>query len=323
MTEGHVPPERLLDLGGGLAIWRVHIDDLEEQSLNARSMKGDMFARLTETIGRDGRLESLPFAAMYPRPAVTDDASDGRAGPRFEIVSGHHRTRAARAAGVWYAHVIADETGLTRDQVRAKQLAHNAISGEDEAQLIARIYGEIMDVDARLEAFIPDQPADATPPAIRLPNMDLDLGYRVITLVFLPHQADAFDHAIAQVADDGALGDEPSQLGLIDIALLDQWKAAASRFRREYDARAVSVQMSRLIDAACEQLGIDGREPADIDPGAWVPLTEIVKSAVIPPESAEVISQAVKVLIRSGQVEQRTAWKALEILAQGYLRPEG
>ena len=120
-AEPRKAPERLLDLGEGLGLWRVHVDDLHEQALNAQVMPSDMFARLSATIGRDNRLESLPFCAM------TDLADADE--PYIEIVSGHHRVRSARAAGLFYVHCLVDETGLTPDQIRAKQLAHNSIAG--------------------------------------------------------------------------------------------------------------------------------------------------------------------------------------------------
>ena len=109
--------ELVLELGQGLEIRRVKLDDLIEQDINARYMPPKMFERMASTIKRDIRLESLPFCAL------TDKG--------IEVVSGHHRTRAGRTAGLEEIHVIVDATGLTRDQIKAKQLAHNSISGLD------------------------------------------------------------------------------------------------------------------------------------------------------------------------------------------------
>src|SRR3954454_4963806 len=130
-------PTKLLDLGGGLELWTAAIDELIEQDVNARAMPKGMFERLAETVGRDKRLESLPLCATTPRG--------------LEIVSGHHRTRAARQAGLDELHVIVDTTGLTPDQIKARQLAHNRIQGEDNEELFKRIYESIGDVEKRLE----------------------------------------------------------------------------------------------------------------------------------------------------------------------------
>ncbi len=120
-----LPAAAAVELGGGLELRFVHVDVLLEQDVNARTMTPDMFQRLQETVGRDQRLESLPFCAETAKGV--------------EIVSGHHRVRAARAAQVSTIPVIVDVTGLTPSQIKAKQLAHNAIAGYDDPDALARL----------------------------------------------------------------------------------------------------------------------------------------------------------------------------------------
>src|ERR1035437_10075790 len=79
-------PQKIVELGNGLELWRVHPSTLREQDVNARAMPKAMFERLAQTIARDKRLESLPLCAK------TDKG--------LEIISGHHRVRAATAAGI-------------------------------------------------------------------------------------------------------------------------------------------------------------------------------------------------------------------------------
>ena len=303
-----VPPERLLDLGQlglgqGLAIWKAHVDDLHEQPVNAQSMTTAQFARLKSTAERDKRLESLPFCTLAGRDPV-----------RLEIISGHHRTRAARAAEVFYIAVLVDETGLPGDYVKAKQLAHNSIAGDSEAQLVTRIFESISDVDARLEAFT--QPSTALPAPVRLPRLDIDLGYRTVQLVFLPHQADRFDAAVGQLADDKAVSDDASRLYLADVELADRWQVACKRMGREYGARAVTVQVSRMVDAALTAVGAD---PEDPDPDEWVPLADLLGSALVPPDAADVIRRAVEGLTRAGKATPKRGWEAVAELAEAWL----
>jgi ParB-like nuclease family protein len=305
MDEPRRPPERLLDLGAGLALWRVHVDDLAEQPLNAQAMSPAMFTRLKTTIGRDGRLESLPFAALTCADPV-----------RIELVSGHHRTRAARAAELFYIHCLVDETGLAPDPIRAKQLAHNAITGVSEEQIVARIYAAITDVDARLEAFV--EPPGPAPAPVRLPRLELDLAYRTVVLVFLSHQADEFDRAVTQMKDDGALPEDAARLYLADTELAGLWRKTVARFGKEYDARAVTVQVSCMLRAGLAHLGI--YNPDDLDgQEEWVPLAELLGSALVPPEDAEVIGRAVQALTKAGKATPKTGWEAVTELCRDYL----
>jgi ParB-like chromosome segregation protein Spo0J len=233
---------------------------------------------------------------------------------RIEIISGHHRTRAARAAELFYVPCLVDETGLGPDPVKAKQLAHNAIAGDSEAQLVARIFESIGDVDARLEAFI--EPTQALPAPVRLPRLDIDLGYRSIQLVFLPHQAARFDAAVEQLHGDKALSDDASRLYLADLELDEQWRAACRRMGKEYGARAVTVQVSRMVDAALASVGAD---PGDPDPDEWVPLADLLGSALVPPDAADVIRRAVEGLTRAGKASPRHGWEAVVDLAAAWL----
>jgi hypothetical protein len=302
------PPERLLDLGAGLAIWRVHVDDLAEQPLNAQAMPPAMFARLRKTIEEGARLESLPFCALMSADP-----------PRLALISGHHRVRAARAAALFYIHVIADETALSRDRIAAKQLAHNAISGESEAQMVARIFEQIMDVEARLEAYI--EPAGPLPAPVRLPRLELDLAYRTVQLVFLSHQAAQFEEAIGQMKDDGALAEDAARLYLADKELFALWAKAAGRFGREYDARAVTVQVAVLLRAALAHLGLS---EADVDgQDDWVPLPVLLGSALVPPDAAVTIGRAVEALTKAGHAGPKQGWQAIVQLCQDYLPDPG
>src|ERR1700722_11480069 len=72
-----IDPQRILDLGNGLELWKVHPSALREQDVNARAMPKAMFDRLAQTIARDKRLESLPLCAKTERG--------------LEIIAGHHR----------------------------------------------------------------------------------------------------------------------------------------------------------------------------------------------------------------------------------------
>ncbi len=80
-----IEPERILDLGYGLELWKVHPSFLREQDVNARAMPKAMFERLAQTIARDKRLESLPLCAKTERG--------------LEIISGHQPH--SRCDGRW------------------------------------------------------------------------------------------------------------------------------------------------------------------------------------------------------------------------------
>src|SRR5690606_30860385 len=111
----------------------------------------------------------------------------------LEIVSGHHRTRAARSAGLTNLYALVDVTRLSPSKVKAKQLAHNSIQGIDDKELVARIYADIEDVDARLEAFIDPKDLELDlPDKVSLPDIDINIDFKSVLIMFMPAQAEAF-----------------------------------------------------------------------------------------------------------------------------------
>jgi hypothetical protein len=82
---------------------------------------------------------------------------------------------------------------------------------------------------------------------------------------------------------------------LVDLDLHAWWQAAVDRTSREYDARSASTVVAKMVEATLARAGItkiDGLEPGDLDPDGWVPLTELLGSAIIPPDAAAVIADA-------------------------------
>lgn len=274
--------ERLLDLGQGLAIYRVGIDEAREQDVNARSMSPAAFDRLTATIAKDGRLESLPLLAL-----TGDD--------ELEIISGHHRTRSGRSAGLTEYFALVDETGLDRDYIRAKQLAHNAIEGEDEAQLVAQIYEAIGDIEARLEAFV--TPPTEPMPAMTIPSLDLGMESRTVSVAFMPYQLDRFEAAAAEVAE--LVPQDTDRLWLLERDMLERWISVTKRLRKVYDVRAMGAVFTRMADLVEEALGLE-RDPDTED---VVALVDLFGQSTVPADVARQIKARTAGLARTEKAQ--------------------
>ena len=283
-------PDVQLDLGQGLQIWRVTQDDLREQDLNARAMPADMMARLVTTIQRDKRLESLPLCAL------TDKG--------LEIVSGHHRVRAARAAGMADLFVIVDTTHLTRDQIKAKQLAHNSIQGVDNPQLLEQIYRSIDDAAARLEAFVPPTIEVAVKP-VHVDDVSLDFEYHLLTIMFLPTQEEHVKRIIGLLE---------AQMGDVYLAEHDVFAPFMQAFRQasaSYQVRSAGSVLATMADIVARHIGADAR------PSEYVALVDLFGNAYVPAEAAEAISKALSALEKQGTITKATRWQALVRWAGG------
>src|ERR1017187_5287910 len=291
-----IEPQRILDLGNGLELWKVHPSSLREQDVNARSMPKAMFERLAQTIARDKRLESLPLCAKTERG--------------LEIIAGHHRVRAATAAGISEMFVLVDVTGLTRSQIAAKQLAHNAIEGQDNDQLLAEIYRQIEDAESKLEAFI-DQKLDIELPKMKIEGLDVEIDFKMVLLVFLPRVKERLDRALESLRSSGQRFDGVYIASDSDYAPLER---AVKTVHDEYDIRVVADIIGKMADLALEASGVSVEDPERVN------LKDIVGTAWVPKGAASVIRDAVQKMVEAGDIGQANRWQAIEFLAAEYLQ---
>lgn len=150
-----------------------------------------MFEQLTSNIGSYGNLESVPLVGIRSGEA------------RMEIISGHHRVRAALKAGITHGLVLC-YADITESELRAKQLAHNSISGTSDPAIVRQIYERIDGLDLQMEAFIDPDTLAALPPPVSFAPIDVSplANARTITLVFLPVLAQDFEEAITLLSPD-------------------------------------------------------------------------------------------------------------------------
>lgn len=284
--------EKVLDLGSGLKICKVNIEELREQDLNARVMNADMFNRLASNIKKDNRLESLPFVA---------ETENG-----LEIVSGHHRVRACRTAGVTDIFVILDDTGLDRDSIRAKQLAHNSLQGEDNKQIVREIYEMIEDAEKKLEAYISPELNDELD-KLAIKDIVFDVDIKTILVTFLSYELDTFERCAKK------LNESYSELYVADIENIKLFTECVKRVNKEYDIRAMNTALTKMAEIVLEHLG------EDVEDYERVSVRDLLKSAYIPKESAEVIQRAIEKAEKEKTITNKNRWQILEYWAADYL----
>lgn len=286
--------EVVTDLGGGIYVALVPINELREQDINARVMEDGKFKQLVNNIKKRGMVESLPFCAY---------TSKG-----IEIVSGHHRVKASREAGIKQLPVLLDISGLNRSQIAAKQLAHNAISGIDDQNTLREIAKIITDVDDMLESAIDkdifkEQKAEID----RLATPAVDIEWKTVQFTFLNHQMKDLNKLIEKTAD-------ADYEGVVELEQFKPFVDALQKTQKFQDVKAVGTAVYLMVKAALEKLG--DQEDEDIE---WVLLTKIFGSSAIPKEVSDVISKAVKLMEKKGEINAKKKWEAIAVWAGKYL----
>lgn len=287
----------IYDMGSGLVIAKVLIDKVKEQDINARIMKNEMQDQLTANVMKRGQLESLPLLVL----------KDGK----LEIISGHHRIKSARAAGLKEIIVIIDTSGLTRSQIAAKQLAHNAISGFDDDSTLREIVKMITDVDDMIESFVgKDIMEEPLEQYEKMLSPAVQFDFKNVTFSFLPHQVQDMDVLIKNLETTA-----PEIIGVAPYEQCKNFVETLSRYQKFTDIRNVGAAIHSMIQNANEKMNEVGfNEEED-----WTYLAKLFGSSAIPGESAEVIKQAIKKAEKEGTITSKNRWQLIEYLCADYI----
>jgi hypothetical protein len=232
-----IDTSREMPIGDDLVIMWLPVAEVKEQDINAQVMQPRHFDRLTQNIADRGMVESLPFAHWPERKGAVS------------IISGHHRARAARAAGLTHIPFIVDLQKMARSAVRAKQIAHNELHGSPDEAILAQLIGQIDNADDLLasgldEAHLPSIAKDGT--SLGLPHADFT--YHMVTLAFLDRQLTNFQEVL------DAVDPHAEVIGLADRG---QWEEFAKRvidFGRSRNIRSVAAAVAVLSEIALREI---------------------------------------------------------------------
>ncbi len=216
---------------------QVDINLIDEAEMNANEMTGEDFAALCDNIEKSG-LSSVP--CCYKK-------SNGR----FVMISGHHRLRACKKLryskiGILYCY----EEELTKDEIIAIQLSHNSLHGEDNKNILKKLFEQIQTIEFKKFAHINiDEIAPVDTNGIDISVMKETFTFAI---VLYPNSFDALD---------GLFGDIREQAKKSDVILLadrEPNEELLLRLQKEigdqFNIKSPAVCFAKLLDLAKERL---------------------------------------------------------------------
>ena len=266
-------------------------------------MEPELFKRLVENIERDGRLTSVPFAAL--------DAQG-----RYEVLSGNHRVRAAKQAGLEEIDVMVTDDFLTKAQRVAIQLSHNSLAGQDDMALLKDLYDGIDEVDWRAYAGLDDRTLALLDQMKLDPLSDAGLRFQTIQLVFLPDEVEQLEAALEQAR---ALLQVSRSLA-VRFEDYDRFLDGLLKAGQSYDVTNAATLFSIILEVfeRNQHELSEGWEEVE-SKSRWVPLASIFGTDTVPLEAARVMLQAVKKMRKRDEVSEKALWQTIEFWAADYL----
>ncbi|KPI15701.1 ParB domain protein nuclease [Actinobacteria bacterium OK074] len=282
--------------------------DLTLLDVNARFMRHEQFQRLVTNIRDDGALTSTPL--------VWHDAESGR---RI-VLSGNHRTKAAIEAGlerIWWLEVAEP---LPRQRQIALQLAHNAISGEDDPATLKALYEELEDVSLRLYSGLDDKTLELLE-EVNVPSLaEANLDFATVQIVFLPDEKEAAEQAL-EAARKSASVDARW------LARIEQYESvldALDTTKGAHNIGNVAAAFAIILAVVERHLGELAAGWYDFDEQTatrkgTAPIETVLATRTMPTDAAAVVQQAIDRMEREGDIGAGQRWQALELWAADYL----
>lgn len=224
-------------------IAEVQLSDIKLVKKNAHFMQQDTFNALVNNIRRDGQLSSVPFCVRH---------SDGT----YTVVSGNHRTQAAKMAGLTSIPVMyINEEETSHDWLLATQLSHNSIVGQDDAELLKQLLDEITDVALKEYAHISNEVLDSVKDisyTVEMPNNEIV----PVTLMFVDTQKVIFDKLMGTL--ECYSEKELENLTLVDIQSMHRLNEISGKVQQKYKIKSQALSICKMLEIVNNVL--DGKD---------------------------------------------------------------
>jgi hypothetical protein len=282
--------------------------DLKLLPVNARYMKHETYEQLVKNIKRDGKLTSVPFACREP---------DGT----YLVLSGNHRVKAARDAGLQEIDVMVTDEDLDHEQRVALQLSHNALTGEDDPSILKDLF-ESLSVEWKDYAGLDDKTLKLLDEVSIDSLSEANLDFTTLTLAFLPDELDRVSEVFAQVK---AFTKGSKAVFLARMAdydrLLDSLESASDAGDIKNQATALLIlleiverHIGELTDAWLDQTTQQPKRTKGM-----VPVAAILGTPRVPVAVAAAVQKAIEKLVAQGEIAADQRHEGLTLLAQGVL----
>lgn len=226
---------------GLLEIAVVNPKDCIGQKVNARYFSAEKMQQLTKNIAETGALESAPL--VY------------REGDKWRIISGQHRRDGAIAAGVELMLVFVAKPE-NQDDITSKQLAHNALVGQDDKALLAQLFESITDISKRLATGLSDEAA-----RISYTSLNFRIGeFKEFMVLFLPEDLQDVEKGLEHIATMTTFTPK-TEVRLAPLSVFDDFARLLRKIKKSENIKSNAAAIVKMVELAGE--GYAARQKAE------------------------------------------------------------
>lgn len=282
-------------------IVKINPRDIKLLEVNARYMKPEEYQKLVANIKKDGQLTSVPFCFYNENNQI-------------EVLSGNHRVMASIDAGLNEIEVMLCKDKLSKDQALAIQLSHNSISGQDDEELLRKLYGELESLEFKEYSGLTDEFINFCKEVekdFKVPS----LSYQALNLLFLPEEIEEIKEVLARISD--LLNTKYISSSMKDYGNYLETTTTISKCLNIKNPSTTFLAVIRLAKENIDKLKELAFNNEDVNN---IPLFTILGRSDINKEDAIIIDKALNRMISKGEIKKSEKEKGLAILAKLYLK---
>jgi hypothetical protein len=222
---------------GGATLRIVDPGELRLASENARFFKKETFQQLVANLREDARLSSLPLCFEGP---------DG-----LEVLSGNHRVKASVQADLpWIlVMILLGELGDSRRV--AIQLSHNAIVGQDDEQVLARLWSRIEDIRSRIYAGLSSERVGELETIKLVTFSTPSVATRTVTFAFTAGELER----VREVVEELSKFQAAHEVWLAEIEQYQRFFDALQKVKAVRKVKNASLAMRCMIEIVEQAIG--------------------------------------------------------------------
>ena len=235
----------------------------------------------------------------------------------------HNALQAAISAGLETIPCIITDDDMSEEQRIAIQLSHNAIVGQDDPDILKKLYDKILDIDLKEYSGLDDKTLGLLDKASSQAMSEANLEFQVLSIVYLPDELKEAQRVI-DTAREAVKGCD--NIWLATDSEYEKWLDAQETASSAYNVKNVSAAMQLIFKVFEDNLGQlaegwEGTDPKN-DNSMWVPISTVIGRSKIPVGSAKVIKKALDRMVGHGEITHKNLWEGLEYLCADYLGGE-
>lgn len=284
-------------------IIKINPKDIKLLKVNARYMKPEEYQRLVENIKKDGQLTSVPFCYYNENNEI-------------EVLSGNHRVMASIDAGLNEIEVMISKSKLTKEQALAIQLSHNSICGQDDEDVLRKLYDQLESLEFKEYSGLTDEFFNFCKEIekdFKVPN----LSYQALNLLFLPEETEEVKQVLSSISD--LLN---SYHILSNMKYYDEYLETSTSISKCINIKNPSTTFLALVKLAKKNLSKLKELAFENNNVNYIPLSVVLGRSDISKNDAVIIDKALNKMIDKGEIKKTEKEKGVAVLAELYLRSQ-